>query len=314
MARILITPRSLTAEPPVELDLLRKAGHELVFATPGVMPDEAELLGLVPGVEGWLAGVEPVTPPVVAAAGRLRIISRNGSGTDNLPMEALDARGIRVTRAMAANATGVAELALGLILCASRQIHEVSRGVATGGWPRPKGREIEGAIAGIVGAGAIGRKVAGFLVALGAEILACDPFRPELGALSGKVRYVELPELLERSEILSLHCPMPDHGRPLIDAAGLAAMPTGSIIVNTARAGLLDEAALRAALDAGHIHAYATDVFAEEPPAPGSLAAHPRVIATSHIGGLTAASVRRATQAAVDNLLAYLAGDGHALR
>jgi hypothetical protein len=109
------------------------------------MPDEAELLGLVPGVEGWLAGEEPITPAVDAAAGRSRIISRNGSGTDNLPMEALDARGIHVTRAMAANATGVAELALGLILCASRHIHEVSRGVATGGWPRPKGREIEGA-------------------------------------------------------------------------------------------------------------------------------------------------------------------------
>lgn len=308
MARILITPRSLTSDPPPELRPLRNAGHELVFSTPGRTPDEAELLRLVPGVEGWLAGVEPVSPAVIAAADRLKVISRNGTGVDSLPLAEAKARGIRIERALAANATGVAELAIGLALAACRSLPDVSRGVRDGQWPRLKGREIEGATVGIVGLGAIGRKVAGVMTALGARVLGTDPFRPDLGALAGQVAYADLPEVIEHAEILSLHCPMPADGRPVLDATALGTMRRGAIIVNTARAGLIDDAALAAALDEGRISAYATDVFATEPPAPGGLAAHPRVIATSHIGGLTDASVRRATEIAVANLLVHLPG------
>ncbi len=308
MARILITPRSLTSDPPPELRPLRNAGHELVFSTPGRTPDEAELLRLVPGVEGWLAGVEPVSPAVIAAADRLKVISRNGTGVDSLPLAEAKARGIRIERALAANATGVAELAIGLALAACRSLPDVSRGVRDGQWPRLKGREIEGATVGIVGLGAIGRKVAGVMAALGARVLGTDPFRPDLGALAGQVAYADLPEVIEHAEILSLHCPMPADGRPVLDATALGTMRRGAIIVNTARAGLIDDAALAAALDEGRISAYATDVFATEPPAPGGLAAHPRVIATSHIGGLTDASVRRATEIAVANLLVHLPG------
>ncbi|MBN9071653.1 MAG: oxidoreductase [Rhizobiales bacterium] len=308
MARILITPRSLTSDPPPELRPLRNAGHELVFSTPGRTPDEAELLRLVPGVEGWLAGVEPVSPAVIAAADRLKVISRNGTGVDSLPLAEAKARGIRIERALAANATGVAELAIGLALAACRSLPDVSRGVRDGQWPRLKGREIEGATVGIVGLGAIGRKVAGVMAALGARVLGTDPFRPDLGALAGQVAYADLPEVIEHAEILSLHCPMPADGRPVLDATALGTMRRGAIIVNTARAGLIDDAALAAALDEGRVSAYATDVFATEPPAPGGLAAHPRVIATSHIGGLTDASVRRATEIAVANLLVHLPG------
>lgn len=311
MARILITPRSLTSDPPPELDPLRQAGHELVFCTPGRTPDEAELLALIPEVEGWLAGVEPVSPAVINAAARLRVISRNGSGIDNLPLARTEARGIRVERALAANATGVAELAVGLALSACRNLPEVSHGVRAGGWPRLKGREIEGATVGIVGLGAIGRKVAGVMAELGANVLGADPFRPDLGRLAGRVIWAELPELLARADIVSLHCPMPADGSPVIGATALEGMRPGAILVNTARAGLVEEEALLAALDTGRLAAYATDVFPTEPPAPGGLAAHPRVIATSHIGGLTDASVRRATEIAVANLLTHLPGPQH---
>ncbi|MEI4472374.1 phosphoglycerate dehydrogenase [Frigidibacter sp. MR17.24] len=307
MARILITPRSLTSDPPAALDRLRHAGHEVVFCTPGKTPGEAELLSLVPGIDGWLAGVEPVSASVIAAADRLQVISRNGTGTDSLPMPEIEARGIRVTRALGANATGVAELALGLILAACRHLPDEAMGIRAGQWPRLKGREIEGAVVGIVGMGAIGRRVARVLSEMGAEVIAHDPFRPDLGALAGRVSYVGLVELLSRAEIVSLHCPMPEGGRPLLDGAALGVLPQGAILVNTARAGLVDEAALIAALDAGRLATYGTDVFEPEPPAPGGLASHPRVIATSHIGGLTDASVRRATEVAVENLLAALA-------
>jgi D-3-phosphoglycerate dehydrogenase len=304
MGYILVTPRSLTSDPPPALDRLTRAGFELVFSTPGATPSEAELLRLVPGCVGWLAGVEPVSEAVIASADRLRIISRNGSGADNLPLPLLGSRGIAVARAMGANATGVAELTMGLILAACRHIPETSSGVHAGGWPRLRGREIEGATVGIVGLGAIGRRVARVLDSLGARLLVHDPLRPDPGTLP--VEHVALPELLERSGIVTLHCPAPEDGRPLLDGAALGRLPRGAILVNTARANLIDPVALLAALEEGRIETYATDVFAVEPPGDDPLAAHPRVLATSHVGALTEGSVTRATEAAVENLLLAL--------
>jgi len=306
MDRMLITPRSLTSTPSPALEPLRKAGFELVFSTPGEMPDEAELLDLVPGCIGWLAGVEPVSPIVLAAADRLRVISRNGSGIDNLPLAECARRGIAVERAMGANAVGVAELTLALMLAACRHIPETAHGLRSGQWPRIKGREIAGATVGIVGMGAIGRRVCAMVTAMGASVLAHDPAEPAVRGCGGTVRYVPLPRLIADADVLTLHCPMTDDGVPLLNAEAVDTMPQGAIVVNTARAGLVDETALVAALDGGRIATYATDVFAEEPPRDRTLAAHRSVIATSHIGGLTDGSVMRATECAVSNLLKVL--------
>lgn len=304
MDRILVTPRSLTSAPPPALGSLRDAGFETILSTRGEMPSEAELMRLVPGCVGWLAGVEPVSEAVIAAADRLRVVSRNGSGADNLPLAALAARGIVVARATGTNAGGVAELALGLILAAARSIPETAAGVRAGTWPRLPGIEVAGRRAGVVGMGAIGRRVAAALAALGAEVVACDPSEPATGL---PVRYLPLPELLATADVVTLHCPLPEDGWPLLDARALALLPAGAILVNTARAGLVEEPALLSALDAGRLRTYATDVFAAEPPGNAPLARHPRVIATSHVGALTAESVTRATEAAVANLLAVLA-------
>lgn len=306
MTRILITPRSLTSAPPPELSALTNAGFELVFCAAGQMPDEAELLRLIPGCTGWLAGVEPVSAEVIAAATDLRVIARNGSGVDNLPMALLKARGVAVERAVGANATGVAELTLGLILAACRHLPPTAMGVRAGNWPRILGREIEGATIGIVGMGAIGSRVAGALASMGGHVLVTDPAKPPLGMLRNAVRYVPLTELVECAEIITLHCPLTPDGSALIDVAMLARMQRNAVLVNTARAQLVDEDAVLNALNAGHLAAYATDVFAVEPPVDLALAGHPQVIATSHIGGLTDGSVTRATEAAVKGLLAHL--------
>ncbi|MBE2278647.1 MAG: phosphoglycerate dehydrogenase [Rhodobacteraceae bacterium] len=305
MKRILITPRSLSLAPPPELDPLRQAGFDLVFPEPGRMPDEAALLALLPGCVGWLAGVEPVSDRVIAAADSLRAISRNGTGVDNLPLPLLAERGIRVLRAEGANAVGVAELTVGLMLAALRHIPDEVAGTRAGRWPRSRGKEISGRSIGIVGCGAIGRRVARAVSAMGAEIVAHDPFRPDV-EVYGPFRWAGLDELFAEADVVTLHCPPPPDGRPVVDAARLAMMRPGAILINTARAALVDEAAVRAALDAGRLQAYATDVFVDEPPGEGSLAGHPRVIATSHIGGLTDESVAKATSIAVANLLAAL--------
>lgn len=300
--RILITPRSLTRSPPPGLDRLTRAGFDLVMPPPGAMPDEATLLRLVPGCEGWLAGVEPVSDRVIAAADRLRVIARNGTGVDSLPLPVLTARGIALRRAEGANAGGVAELTLGLIIAALRHLPATAAGVRAGGWPRHTGREISGATAGVIGCGAIGRRVIAALQGLGARVVAHDPFRPDLGPAA--VPYLDLDDLLARADIVTLHCPAGP--RPLLDRPALARLPAGAVIVNTARPSLVDEAALLAALDGGGLAAYATDVFDPEPPGDSALTRHPGVIATSHIGGLTRESIARATDMAVDHLLEVL--------
>lgn len=302
MNRILITPRSLTSSPPPELERLRREGYELVFSSPGQMPSEEELLELVPNCVGWLAGVEPVSDAVIAKAQELQVISRNGTGIDNLPLDTLKTRGIAVTKAGGANAIGVAELTLSLILAAARHLPETASGIKAGNWPRLKGREIHGSTAGVVGCGAVGRHVVRILSAMGADILVHDPFLPDLTELGPQVRTVELDELFASAHIITLHCP-PSGDQPLIGAAELSRMPPGTLLINTARAGLVDETALVAALDRGQVATYATDVFHQEPPIDRALADHPKVIATSHIGGLTSESVTRATNASIDNLL-----------
>ena len=302
MSRVLITPRSLTRDPDPALRLLVEDGHELVFSRPGETPDEAALLELLPGCVGWLAGVEPVSPRVLEAAPGLRAISRNGTGSDNLPLQTAERLGIKVLRAGGANARGVAELAVGLILASLRHVPEQSAALKAGVWRRRPGIEIENRTLGLIGGGAVGRLVARFALALDARVRVFDPY-PDAGFTpSGDFAWVSLDQVLADAEMLSLHCPMPPDGRAVLDEATIGRLRAGCRVVNTARAALVDEAAMLAALERDQVAAYATDVFAVEPPAPSPLLSHPRVIATPHIGGLTAESVRRATVAAVENL------------
>ncbi len=306
MNRILVTPRSLTRFPDPALQLLVEDGYQLVFSRAGETPDEAALLALLPGCVGWLAGVEPVSPRVLHAATGLRAISRNGTGTDNLPLDVAEQLGIRVLRAGGANARGVAELAFGLLLASLRHVPEQDAALKAGGWHRRPGIEIENRTLGLVGCGAVGRLVARFALAFDARVRVADPY-PDAGfAPGGDFAWVSFEQMLSDAEMLSLHCPMPADGRALLDAKVMERLPGNCHVVNTARAALVDEAAMLAALERGQVQTYATDVFATEPPAPSALLSHPRVIATPHVGGLTAESVRRATAAAVENLRAAL--------
>ena len=304
--KILITPRSLTKEPHPDLDRLRAAGYSLVFCSAGQQPSEDELLALLPGCVGYLAGVEPVTACVLEAASGLRIISRNGTGVDNIDLEAAGRLGIHIARAEAANARGVAELAIGLLLALARSIPFSDRALKAGGWQRRKGMELLGKTLGVVGCGRIGRQVAEMALGLGLDVLAYDvvpqrSFRP-----SERFRFAALEELLTQSHAITLHCPAIGGGRPVVDGPALAKMRKGVLLVNTARADLIDSTALAAALASGQVAGAAIDVYDQEPPRDNPLVAHDRVIATPHIGGFTDESVDRAVEAAVTNLLAYL--------
>ena len=303
MEKVLITPRSLTSQPPAAIGRLRESGYEVVFASPGGMPNEAELMQLVPGCVGWVAGVEPVSERVIDAADQLKAISRNGTGIDNLPLEALKRRRIRLVCAVAANANGVAELTIGLMLAALRHVAASDAGIKSGQWPRRLGAEIAGSTVGVVGCGAVGQRVARLAAAMQATVIAFDPARPSMEASVGGFSWRSLEEALTQADIVSLHCPAPQDGRPIIDAGILARMKPGAIIVNTARAALVDEDAVLAALETKQLGAFATDVFPEEPPRSLRFVGHPRVVATPHIGGYTRESIERVAEASVDNLI-----------
>lgn len=301
---ILVTPRSLSKEGHPALARLTDAGYSLVFPSPGVQPSEEELLTLVPHCVGYLAGVERVTARVLEAAVKLRVISRNGSGVDNVDLEAAQRRSIAVLRADGANARGVAELAIGLIFALLRSIPLSDARIKQGRWERNKGIEVCGRTLGLIGCGRIGKYVAQMALGLGMKVLAYDPIPdPAFNPGSG-FRMTTLDEVIANADILSLHCP-PSAAGPLVNDAFLARCKKGVYLVNTARGELLDDEAVIAALNAGRVAGLAIDAFRTEPPPRNALVTHPNTIATPHIGAFTAESVDRATEVAVDNLLRF---------
>jgi D-3-phosphoglycerate dehydrogenase len=302
--KIAITPRSLSGGEHPALGLLVRQGYDLVFPAPGRTPTETELLTTVPGCVGWLAGVEPVSGSVLKAANGLRVISRNGTGVDNIDMDMAASLGIAVKRAAGANARGVAELAIGLMLTAFRDIAWSDHRLRSGAWDRRIGIEADGRTLGVVGCGAIGKLVSRMAIGLGMKVSAYDPF-PDLSFDPGPdFRFAELDAVMAEADAITLHCPPRDVA--IVDGRAIARMRDGVFLINTARSDLIDEAAVLEGLNSGRIAALATDVFPTEPPLPSSLLAHERVIQTPHAGGFTRESVDRATAIAVENLLEAL--------
>lgn len=245
MTRVLVTPRSITQHDlntVAALAPLRERGFELISGPPGRLPGEDELAALVRGVDGWIAGVEPITAKVFGNADRLRVISRNGVGADAIDQRAAAAHEVAILLARGSNARGVAELALGLMLAAVRNIPNASAAMHDGRWERVLGSEIADHRVGIVGYGAIGRIVGRLVTALGAELLAHDAFTEVPAAIAT----ADLATLFAGSSIVSLHTPPAPDGAPLVTGALLKTMRPGSILINTARGvGIRSAAGLR---------------------------------------------------------------------
>lgn len=308
--KVLVTPRSVTRDGHPSLEKLRAAGCEVIFCTPGQQPDETELCLLLPECIGYLAGVEPVGSRAIGAATNLRVISRNGTGVDNIDLEAAKARGILVLRAEGANARGVAELTIGQIFALARSTSASNTALKSGVWERQsQGIEVEGKTLGIAGCGRIGRLVAGMALGIGMKVIAFDPFPDICFTPGGGFRYAPLDEVMAYADFLSMHCPPPADCKPMLDAVTLSKLKHGVFLINMSRHEIFDADAVLAALDSGHIAGLALDVFDSEPPTDQRLARHPRVIATPHIGGFTRESIDRAMNVAVENLIGALRGD-----
>lgn len=305
--KVLVTPTSLCSDPDAPaLRRLREIADEVVLNPFGRPMTPAELTAALPGVDGVVAGLDEYDRPVLEAAPGLRVISRYGVGTDRVDLDAAREHGITVTRTPGANAIAVAELTIGLAFAAARGIAALDAGVRAGEWPRTQGRELTGAVFGVIGFGAIGRLVAERARGIGMRVLAYDPYAgAEVYAQAG-VEQCDLDELCRRSDVVSVHVPLTPDTRHLLDARRLALLPVDAIVINTARGGLVDDTAARVALDEGRLFGMGVDVYETEPPSASPLLGHPRVVATPHAGGHTRESVARMSDQAVDNLIAAL--------
>jgi (S)-sulfolactate dehydrogenase len=250
---------------------------------------------------------------LLAAAPRLRVVGRLGVGLDNIDVAACAARDIAVIPATGANALAVAEYVIGAAMVLLRGTYFATADVAAGKWPRAalsSGREIAGKTLGIVGFGGIGRLTGRLGRALGMRVIGCDA---ELAADDAVWRDegVEprtLDALLAQSDVLTLHVPLVPATRNLIDARRIAAMKPGAILVNTARGGVVDEAAVAGALSSGRLGGAALDVFEKEPPPAGSpLAGCPNLLLTPHIAGVTAESNERVSSMIAERVIEALA-------
>ncbi len=225
----------------------------------------------------------------VAAGANLRVIGRAGVGVDNIDVEAATRAGVLVMNLPWGNTVTAAEHTLALILALARNVPQASAALRAGTWDRKPylGVELKDKAIGVVGFGRIGREVARRAQAMEMHVLASDPYMSERVAADLGIDLVPLDELLPQIDVLTVHVPLSKDTHHLIDAEALACMKRGSRVINCARGGLIDEKALLASLEAGHIGGAAFDVFENEPRADPELLAHPRFIGTPHLGGAT---------------------------
>ena len=288
--------------------------HDVVYDASLVdRPDE--LLQLVVEARALIVrNRTQVRGELLAAGARLSCIGRLGVGLDNINMPACRERGIAVYPATGTNDLPVAEYVIAAAMMLLRGAYSVTAEVAGGDWPRNRlmgGRELSGRRLGIVGYGAIARTTAVRARALGMSICAFDPYVPADDPAWGEAERLELPALLSTSDVVSLHVPLTDETRNLIDAGAIAGMKEGAILVNAARGGVVDEAALCEALKAGRLGGAALDVFANEPVTAESgqvFANVPNLVLTPHIAGLTEESNVRVSSLIAEKIRQHLEG------
>ncbi|MEG3191255.1 phosphoglycerate dehydrogenase [Lysobacter sp. D1-1-M9] len=283
------------------LALFRQADWEVAVSDP--IKDPAALARALDGVDVLLVrSATPVTAEAIAAAPHLRVIGRAGAGVDTIDVEAATTRGIAVMNAPDGNTLAAAEHAISLLFALARHIPRADAGMKAGQWPKAglTGFELEGKKLGVIGLGRIGGTVARKAQGIGMEVAAHDPFLPASAAGNGSVALKTLDELLAWADILTLHIPRTRETTNLLSEARMRAMKPGGYIINAARGGLLDEAALLRLLEEGHLAGAALDTFATEPLQPDSpLRSNPKLILTPHLGASTSEA-----QQAVSTILA----------
>jgi len=307
--KVLVTPTSMgPGSDSAALRKLREFAETIVFNPGGKPLGEDELIPLLDGCDGCVAGVDYFTAKVLNSSPRLRVVSRYGVGVDRVDLAAARARGVVVCNTPGANSQAVADLTFGLLLSLARGIPALDRETRKGSWPRSCGVELFGKTLGILGLGAVGKAVARRALGFSMKVIAHDPLMDEDFARANGVVAASFDRVIREADFLSLHMPFTERDRNVISREAMGAMRKGALIVNTARGGLIDEAAAYDLLREGHLGGLGLDVYETEPPPRSPLFELENVVVTPH----TAAHTVEATQAMADmsaqNLIDVLSG------
>jgi len=309
-ACLLVTPTSYGKNDPRLKTNLEALAGAVAYNPTGKPLFSAEVAALLPGVDGYIAGLDVIDRAALQAADRLKVIARYGVGFDNVDLQAAREKGIVVTNTPGANAVSVAELALAMMLALARQLPEAVQAVRQGNWPRLSGVSLENKTVGILGLGAIGKQLARRLSGFDCHILAYDPYPDQAFAAANNITFTPLKEAVSQADFVSLHLPLLPETRGQVNAQFLALMKKGSFLINTSRGEAVDEAALYDALCSGHLRGAALDAFVTEPPDPQNpLLQLPQVIATPHLGAQTDGATSNMGWMATNDCLAVLRGE-----
>jgi D-3-phosphoglycerate dehydrogenase len=266
--KILVTPRSYGKEDPALFEKLAGAGFKIVKNDTGGILTKAQMIEKIAPCAGVIVGVDPLDADVIAAAPHLIAIAKYGVGVDNIDLEAAKARGVKVSRTVGANAAAVADYAMALMLALSRKLLPIDRRCRAGDWSKLTTSDVTGATLGLIGLGAIGKKVARRAQGFDMNVLAYDVMWDEAYAKANGIEFAPPERILREADFISLHLPLLPSTENFIGEKELALMKPTAILINTARGGLVDEAALLKALKGGAIGGAGLDAFREEPPSP----------------------------------------------
>jgi D-3-phosphoglycerate dehydrogenase len=286
-----MAPRVLISDAlsSAAVQIFRDRGVEVDFQ-PDLGKDKDRLAAIIGEFDGLaVRSATKVTTKILERAARLKVIGRAGIGVDNVDIPAATGKGIIVMNTPFGNSITTAEHAITLMLALARQIPQADSSTQAGKWEKNRfmGVEITGKTLGVIGCGNIGSIVADRAIGLRMKVIAYDPFLSADRAIALGAEKVELADLIRRADFITLHTPLTDKTRNILGADAIAATKKGVRIINCARGGLVDEAALRAALDCGHVAGAAFDVFTEEPAVANPLFGHPNVVCTPHLGAAT---------------------------
>ena len=304
MPKVLISD----ALSPAAVQIFKDRGIEVDFQ-PALGKDKEKLAAVIGDYDGLaIRSATKVSAKILDNAKKLKVIGRAGIGVDNVDVPAATARGIIVMNTPFGNSITTAEHAISLMLALARQIPEADASTRAGKWEKNKfmGVEIFAKTLGIIGCGNIGSIVADRALGLRMKVIAYDPFLSPERAVEIGVEKVELDELLKRADFITLHTPLTDKTRNIIDAAAIAKMKKGVRVINCARGGLVDEAALTEALKSGQVAGAAFDVFVEEPATNSPLFALPNVVCTPHLGAATSEAQENVALQVAEQMSDYL--------
>lgn len=308
--RVLVTPTSYGKTDPRLFTELESLVGEVVYNTTGKPVSASELARLLPGMDGYIAGLDEINGEALKAADRLKIVARYGVGLDNVDLDVARKKGIAVTCTPGANSASVAELTVALILSLGRKVPEAVAATRAGGWPRWAGISLDGKNVGLLGFGSIGKQVARRLAGFDCRILAYGPMPDHPFAQAHGVELMLRDDVLAAADFLSLHLPLVPETRGLVNDAFLRTVKEGAFLINTARGELIDDDALARSIQSGHLQGAALDVFSKEPPdADSPLLKLPQVLVTPHCASHTDGAMSAMGWMALRDCLAVLRGE-----